>query len=73
MFNLSSILESEQYIDNCTETFMKILTEHAESGETIDIGTWLQWFCLTLFRSRWLLFESLFAFHASPLIKQVCY
>jgi len=47
MFNLSSILESEKYMDNCTETFMKILFEHAESGETIDMSTWLQWFVLS--------------------------
>ncbi|OQV05442.1 hypothetical protein CLAIMM_10183 [Cladophialophora immunda] len=42
LYSLSSILESEQYIDACTATFMARLEAFARSGETIDLGQWLQ-------------------------------
>ena len=42
LYSLASILESEQFVDSCTSVLMKRLDEFAESGATMDLGTWLQ-------------------------------
>jgi len=47
IFSMSSILESEQYIDNATNAFFTVLEEHAENGKPIDMGEYLQWYCFT--------------------------
>ena len=38
---MSSILESEAYIDDCTELFVSKLAEFADTGAAIDLGLWL--------------------------------
>lgn len=42
LYSLSSVLESERSINACTATFMSRLDEFVNSGETIDLGLWLQ-------------------------------
>lgn len=42
LYSLSSVLESERFIDACTATFMSRLDEFVDSGETVDLGLWLQ-------------------------------
>ncbi|OAQ60423.1 cytochrome P450 oxidoreductase [Pochonia chlamydosporia 170] len=42
LYSLSSVLESERFIDACTATFMSRLEEFVDSGETVDLGLWLQ-------------------------------
>lgn len=42
LYSLTSILESEKYIDSCTKTFMARLDEFVVSGATMDLGMWLQ-------------------------------
>lgn len=44
IFSMSSILESEQYIDNATNAFFTVLDEFAENGKSIDMGEYLQWY-----------------------------
>lgn len=42
VYPLSNVLKSEQYIDKCSSIFMQRLGEFADSGETFDLGHWLQ-------------------------------
>lgn len=42
LYSLTSILESEHYVDDCTHAFMAQFESFAESGATIDLGQWLQ-------------------------------
>lgn len=42
LYSLSSILQSEQYIDACTASFTTHLDDCASSGTTLDLGQWLQ-------------------------------
>ena len=41
VYNMTSILELEKYVDVCTEIFTERLTQIADSGEVIDLGKWL--------------------------------
>lgn len=40
---MSSILESEEYIDSCTNIFLSKMAKFAATGESIDLGKWIQW------------------------------
>ncbi|KAI5785117.1 cytochrome P450 [Pyronema domesticum] len=60
IFNLSSILESEKYIDVCTETYMKVLSDHAESGAVMDMSEWMQWYAIDVIGE--LFFGKMFGF-----------
>ncbi|RDL41768.1 uncharacterized protein BP5553_01747 [Venustampulla echinocandica] len=42
VYSLSNILQSEEYIDVCSELFNQRLGEFADTGESIDLGEWLQ-------------------------------
>lgn len=42
LYSLTSILDSEKYIDSCTETFMECLDDFATTGTPMDLGMWLQ-------------------------------
>ena len=42
LYSLSSLLESERYVDSCTEMFMSRLDEFATSTAKMDLGMWLQ-------------------------------
>jgi cytochrome P450 len=41
IFSMTSVLESEKYIDNCTASFLEVLSEYAEKDEIIDLGEWM--------------------------------
>jgi len=42
LYSLSSILQSEKYIDACSNVFTARLDEFAASGASFDLGLWLQ-------------------------------
>ena len=39
---MTSILESEQYLDRCSELFMQRMGEFADQKSIVDFGEWLQ-------------------------------
>lgn len=43
VYSLSSVLQSESYIDKCTNLFMSRLRDLAVSGQAVDLGEWIQW------------------------------
>jgi hypothetical protein len=43
VWSLSNVLQSEPYIDKCTELFIQRIGEYADRKEVFDLGTWLQW------------------------------
>ncbi|KAK5328542.1 hypothetical protein LTR93_002327 [Exophiala xenobiotica] len=42
MYSMSSLVNYEGYVNECTAIFRERLSEFAESGETIDMAHWLQ-------------------------------
>ncbi|KUJ19272.1 putative cytochrome P450 pisatin demethylase [Mollisia scopiformis] len=44
MYSMTSLLEMEDSIDECTALFVKILGELADKGEAMDLGAWLQYY-----------------------------
>jgi hypothetical protein len=42
IYSMSSILESEEYLDRCSELFMRRMGEFADQGAVVDFGEWLQ-------------------------------
>lgn len=43
IYSLSNVLQSETYIDYCSNLFMDRLEKAAKIGKPIDLGVWLQW------------------------------
>ncbi|KAK5373387.1 hypothetical protein LTS13_005585 [Exophiala xenobiotica] len=43
VYSMSTILESEQYIDACSDVFVEKMGKFAETGVNIDLGEWIQW------------------------------
>lgn len=43
VYSLSSVLQSESYIDKCTDLFMSRMRDLAVSGKPVDLGEWIQW------------------------------
>jgi hypothetical protein len=43
VYSMSTILESETYIDACTDVFLESMGRFAETGSKIDFGEWIQW------------------------------
>jgi hypothetical protein len=43
---VSSVLESEQYIDACTDVLLKKMAKLSAGGDVVDIGEWIQWYDL---------------------------
>lgn len=39
---MSSVLDSEQYVNQCSKLFMQRLGEMADAGKPLDLGHWLQ-------------------------------
>ncbi|KAL4948676.1 cytochrome P450 [Aspergillus filifer] len=44
VYSMSSVLESEEYIDNCIDLFMEKMDRFSKTEEKIDLGKWVQWF-----------------------------
>lgn len=42
---MTTILESERYIDTCSATLMAKMKKFAQNGQAIDLGEWIQWYC----------------------------
>jgi cytochrome P450 len=55
-YSMSSVLESENYIDECSQLFMNRMGEYADGGKTCDLGMWFQMYAFdvvgTLFFGR---------------------
>lgn len=43
-YALPRLLESEQAIDSCIELFISRLKGITSNGQSVDLGTWLQYF-----------------------------
>lgn len=43
VYSMSTILESEQYIDACSDVFLEKMSHFAKKGVHIDMGEWVQW------------------------------
>lgn len=54
-YALPRLLESETAIDSCIELFMSRLTEFASKGQSVDLGTWLQYFAFDVVGVRTLI------------------
>ena len=44
VYSLSNVLQSEEYINQCSLLFIQRIGEHADSGRVLDPGEWLQWY-----------------------------
>lgn len=42
--SLLNVLQSEKYIDQCSQLFLKRLGEYADAGKCFDLRRWVQWF-----------------------------
>ncbi|KAK5168178.1 uncharacterized protein LTR77_006746 [Saxophila tyrrhenica] len=60
MYSMTSVLESEPYIDDCSEVLMRKLSALAERGVSIDLGKWLQMYAFDVIGE--LYFGSAFGF-----------
>jgi cytochrome P450 len=43
VYSMSTILESEKYIDACSDVFLQKMGKFAKQGGSIDLGEWIQW------------------------------
>ncbi|KAK5238757.1 hypothetical protein LTR47_000500 [Exophiala xenobiotica] len=41
-YAMSSVLDSEGYVDQCSDIFLQRLGEMAQAGQAVDLGHWLQ-------------------------------
>ena len=46
VYSLSNVLKSEEYIDKCSELFIRRMDEYADQGTVVDFGMWLQMYNL---------------------------
>ncbi|KAK6369088.1 hypothetical protein LTR64_007248 [Lithohypha guttulata] len=44
LYTTTNVLQSEQYIDRCSQLFVDRVAQYADNGQTIDLGVWLQWY-----------------------------
>ncbi len=44
VYSLSNVLQSEEYIDECSLLFIQRIGEYADLGQVLDLGEWLQWY-----------------------------
>ncbi|KAL4925300.1 cytochrome P450 [Aspergillus undulatus] len=51
VYSMSSVLESEEYIDECMDMFMQKMAKFAQRKEIIDLGVWTQWYALDVIGS----------------------
>lgn len=42
LYSLSSVLESEKYIDSCSNVFFEAMNDFADEGKSVNIGDWFQ-------------------------------
>lgn len=43
IYSMSTILESEKYIDDCSDVFLEKMAKMAREKKEIDFGGWIQW------------------------------
>lgn len=46
VYSMSTILESETYINVCMDVFLEKMERFAATGSKIDVGEWIQWYVL---------------------------
>ncbi|KIX93851.1 uncharacterized protein Z520_10476 [Fonsecaea multimorphosa CBS 102226] len=44
LYSMTTILESEQCIDSCSEVFLPKMAKHADQCTVVDLGEWIQWY-----------------------------
>ncbi|KAL4936311.1 hypothetical protein BDV06DRAFT_233532 [Aspergillus oleicola] len=44
VYSMSSVLESEEYIDDCIDMFMDKMSKFSRTKENVDLGEWIQWY-----------------------------
>lgn len=44
VYSLSNVLQSEEYVNQCSLLFIQRIGEYADSGRVLDLGEWLQWY-----------------------------
>jgi hypothetical protein len=42
IYSMSSVLESEPYIDKCSALFLQRMGEYSDTSDIVDLGNWLQ-------------------------------
>lgn len=50
VYSMSTILESETYINACTDVFLEKMGRFAAESKEIDFGEWIQWCVIELYR-----------------------
>ncbi|KAH8591216.1 cytochrome P450 oxidoreductase [Bisporella sp. PMI_857] len=60
IYSMSSVLESEPYIDLCSELFVERMGEYADQGVAVDFGQWLQMYAFDVIGE--LYFGNMFGF-----------
>jgi cytochrome P450 len=48
IYSMSTILESEPYIDACIDVFVEKMANFARERKEIDLGEWIQWWVFSL-------------------------
>ena len=43
VYSMSTILESEKYIDACSDVFLDKMAKFARTPASVDLGEWIQW------------------------------
>ena len=43
VYSMASVLQYEQFVDCCCDTFMESMGQYVDTGENVDLGDWLQW------------------------------
>lgn len=44
VYSMSTVLESEQYVDDCTHVLLEKIANASLNKEIMDIGEWIQWY-----------------------------
>ncbi|KAL4876901.1 cytochrome P450 [Aspergillus karnatakaensis] len=44
LYSMSSVLESEKYIDACTDVFLDKMKTFSKAKRAVDLGEWIQWY-----------------------------
>jgi hypothetical protein len=59
-FSLSTLNQFEAQVNECSNLFISIMHEYAESGQIMDLGQWLQWYAFDVIGA--ITFNSRFGF-----------
>lgn len=52
IYSMSSILESEVYIDKCSDLFLLRMGQYTDEKAVVDLGDWLQKYICLIMRAK---------------------